>query len=248
MFLDPLDRPPGYRAAVRRDRRDRRRAALRASRARLAADPRPLYPTLRAVAVSAVLLVPVVTTAALDPGDPPAETASAGLPPVPAAFRAAPAAPAGARGARPVAPPTGLSIPSIGLTVGEPEPLALDADGVLPAPADFARTGWWTGGPKPGEAGPAVIVGHVDSWRGPAVFFRLRDVPVGATVVVPRSDGRSTTFTVDAVRTYPKDRFPSDEVYGATANAQLRLITCGGAFDHAARSYDDNVVVFASVH
>jgi sortase (surface protein transpeptidase) len=150
--------------------------------------------------------------------------------------------------ARPVAAPSGLSVPSIGLDVGTPEQLGLDGAGQLAAPVDFDRIGWYAQGPKPGEAGPAVIVGHVDSFRGPAVFFRLDEIRPGQQIVVPRSDGRRTTFTVDAVRKFAKDAFPSEQVYGPTANAQLRLITCGGTFDRSARSYEDNVVVFASVH
>lgn len=218
--------------------------ARRPERARV-----PLAPTGRATLVAAVLALPVIPLVA-PPDEPAAPPSSPG--PVtaaaaaPLAVRADPVKPAGH--ARPVAPPSGLVVPSIGLATGPPELLGLDPAGTLGAPVDFARTGWWAGGPKPGQAGPAVIVGHVDSAAGPAVFFRLREIPVGTQIVVPRTDGRKTTFTVDAVRSYPKDHFPSAEVYGATANAQLRLITCGGAFDRAARSYEENVVVFASVH
>lgn len=212
----------------------------------------PLGPTGRAALIAAALVVPLAplamghglgnqsgTSAAADAGMPAAAV------PVATSARVVPAT---GRPARPVAAPSGLSVPAIGLTAGAPETLGLDTAGRLGAPVDFARIGWYAQGPKPGEAGPAVIVGHVDSFRGPAVFFRLREMKPGQQIVVPRTDGRRTTFTVDAVKHYPKDAFPSDEVYGPTANAQLRLITCGGAFDRDVRSYEDNVVVFASVH
>ncbi len=218
----------------------------------------PLGPTGRAALIAAVLAVPLAPLA-LGHGiggtrteDPPASTSEASVPgmpsgSVPVASNAKVVSPT-SRPARPVAAPTGLSVPSIGLAAGAPEQLGLDNGGRLGAPVDFNRIGWFAQGPKPGEAGPAVMVGHVDSFGGPAVFFRLADIRAGQKIVVPRTDGRSTTFTVDAVKRYPKDAFPSAEVYGPTANAQLRLITCGGVFDRGARSYEDNVVVFASVH
>jgi hypothetical protein len=125
--------------------------------------------------------------------------------------------------------------------------LGLDATGALEAPADPALAGWYAHGPVPGDVGPAVLVGHVDSRRGPAVFFRLRDLSAGDEVLVDRSDGTTARFTVDRVERHPKDAFPTSAVYGPTADAQLRLVTCGGDFDRSARSYEDNVVVFATL-
>ncbi|GAA1848760.1 hypothetical protein GCM10009772_27640 [Pseudonocardia alni subsp. carboxydivorans] len=215
-------------------------------------EPVSSGPAARAAAVAALLALPLLPVLLGDP-DPPVAPAGEAVrvvrPPVAAVCGvAASSPPSSAPRARPVAPPSGLVVPAIGLRAGSPEQLTIGPDGALGAPADFDRIGFWTGGPTPGQAGPAVIVGHVDSFRGPAVFWRLQEIPVGATVTVPRTDGRSTTFTVDRIEVYPKDRFPSDEVYGPTANAQLRLITCGGSFDRAARSYRENIVVFASVH
>jgi sortase (surface protein transpeptidase) len=103
-----------------------------------------------------------------------------------------------------------------------------------------------TAGPVPGDPGPAVIAGHVDSRAGPAVFFRLRELRPGDKVTVRRSDGRAVAFTVDEVDRYPKDAFPTSAVYGPAPGSELRLITCGGSFDAAKRSYRDNVVVYAS--
>jgi sortase (surface protein transpeptidase) len=123
--------------------------------------------------------------------------------------------------------------------------LGVDGDGSLVPPKDFALAGWFTEGPAPGETGPAVIAGHVDSYRGPAVFYRLSDLEEGDEVLVDRRDGTTARFTVTEVDRYPKDEFPTEQVYGPTPRAELRLITCGGEFDPDARSYRDNVVVSA---
>ena len=123
--------------------------------------------------------------------------------------------------------------------------LGVDGAGALQPPDDFGRAGWFPASPVPGDVGPAVIAGHVDSYVGPAVFFRLRELAAGDEVLVDRSDGTTARFTVTAAHRYPKDAFPTQEVYGPTARAELRLITCGGAFDRTARSYLDNVEVTA---
>jgi LPXTG-site transpeptidase (sortase) family protein len=139
--------------------------------------------------------------------------------------------------------PERLRIASIGVDTPL-EDLALDADGTLHAPQDFQHAGWYAQGTSPGDVGPAVIAGHVDTKTGRAVFFRLRDLRQGDILEVTRA-GAQVKFKVLAVRKYPKAQFPTDEVYGPTPNAQLRLITCGGAFDHNRRSYVDNIVVYA---
>ena len=123
--------------------------------------------------------------------------------------------------------------------------LGVDGAGALQPPDDFGLAGWFPASPVPGDVGPAVIAGHVDSYVGPAVFFRLRELAAGDEVLVDRSDGTTARFSVTAAHRYPKDAFPTEEVYGPTARAELRLITCGGAFDRSARSYRDNVVVTA---
>ena len=144
----------------------------------------------------------------------------------------------------PVAVPVRLTIPSIGVAT-ELTRLGVDPTGRLVPPEDFAVAGWFAAGPAPGAVGPAVLAGHVDSRRGPAVFFRLAEVPVDSQVLVTREDGTTVHFTVTRVEQHPKDAFPTAEVYGPTAGAELRLITCGGDFDRGQRSYEDNVVVYA---
>lgn len=144
--------------------------------------------------------------------------------------------------------PVAIRIPAIGVEESVFESLHLMPSGELAPPVDFARVGWYTEGAVPGEPGPAVIAGHVDSKAGPAVFYRLRDLKPGDEVAVNRSDGQLVTFTVDSVRRYPKAEFATAEVYGPVPGAALRLITCGGSFDRTAGSYRDNIVVFASRH
>jgi hypothetical protein len=124
------------------------------------------------------------------------------------------------------------------------EQLHLLGDGSLGTPSNFAEAGWYADGTRPGDTGPAVIAGHIDSTRGPAVFYRLDKLRAGALVEVLQ-DGRWLTFRVTEVARYPKNAFPTARVYGPTPDPQLRLITCGGAFDSARKSYLDNIVVYA---
>jgi sortase (surface protein transpeptidase) len=140
--------------------------------------------------------------------------------------------------------PTSLVIDAIGVRSAV-VPLGRNPDNTMQVPDRFDQTGWYTGGPQPGQFGPAVIAGHVDSYTGPAVFFRLKDLKPGDVVTVIGSLGRAE-FRVDSVREFVKDNFPSDLVFGPTPDRALRLITCGGSYDRAARSYRDNVVAFAS--
>ncbi len=141
---------------------------------------------------------------------------------------------------------TSVSIGSIDLKTSKLEKLRTDDDGVLEAPKDPDRAGWYSAGTVPGETGPAVIAGHVDSKTGPAVFFDLREVKKGDVIEVGLSDGTRKSFVADRVITTPKDGFPTDEVFGPTPDAELRLITCGGPYDRTVGSYVDNTVVFAT--
>jgi sortase (surface protein transpeptidase) len=144
------------------------------------------------------------------------------------------------------APPVRIRIPAIGVDSGLIG-LGLQPDGTLQVPADGSVAGWYTGAPAPGQRGPAVIAAHVDWNRRPGVFFRLRDLEPGDEVAVDRQDRTTARFEVLEVEQYPKDAFPTERVYGDIDHAGLRLITCGGAFDRAARSYRDNVVVYAGL-
>ncbi len=143
--------------------------------------------------------------------------------------------------APPSGPPTRVRIPSIAVDA-KLQTLVLDSTGALTPPVGYVDAGWYALGPAPGDLGAAVLAGHVDSTSGPAVFYRLRDLTAGAVVEVQRG-GVWLSFQVVAVQRYPKNDFPTAQVYGPTPDAQLRLITCGGTF--AQGSYRDNVVVYA---
>ena len=140
--------------------------------------------------------------------------------------------------------PVGVDIPSIDVHT-DLVTLDVDPTGMLEAPKDFASAGWWAAGPAPGADGAAVLVGHLDSHRGPAVFFRVPSLKPGDAVDVRRADGSTASFVVDAVRQYSKGSLPAREIYGPTSAPELRLITCGGPFDRRTKSYRDNIVVFA---
>jgi hypothetical protein len=144
------------------------------------------------------------------------------------------------------AQPVLLTIPAIGVRTKLVE-LGLKSNDTLQVPASTAVAGWYSGSPRPGAAGAAVIVGHVDSRTGLGVFFWLRTLRPGDLVYVGRSDGTLAVFTVTSVRTYAKDQFPTAAVYGPVPDAELRLITCGGTFDRSLGSYLSNVVVFAQL-
>ena len=162
---------------------------------------------------------------------------------------AAPVATRPARGRRRVrrAPrPVRITIPAIGVSAPIIA-LGLDRSGALEVPHDFGDTGWWTGGARPGERGPAVIAGHVDSHTGPAAFFRVGNLRRGDVIIVQRADGRLVHFHVRRSAHYPKARFPTAEVYGPTGGPTLRLITCSGTFDRASGHYLDNTVVYAGL-
>lgn len=145
---------------------------------------------------------------------------------------------------RTVAAPVSLTIPIIGVKTSLIT-LGLNPNGTLQVPATTAVAGWYTGSPRPGAIGSAIIVGHVDSRSGPGVFFRLRTLKPGEKVYVRRADGTLAVFRVTLVQKYPKDHFPTESVYGPTPDAELRLITCGGTFDSTTGHYLSNYIVYA---
>ncbi|MFE9452089.1 class F sortase [Streptomyces sp. NPDC006739] len=146
----------------------------------------------------------------------------------------------------PRATPTRLTIPKIGVDAPFTT-LALGADGQLqPPPADDTNlVGWYAGGVTPGESGTSIIAGHVDTKTSPAVFASLDDLAPGDRFSVLRADGREAVFVVDSADTFAKDDFPSKRVYADTNRPEARLITCAGDYDHSAKDYTENLVVFA---
>jgi sortase (surface protein transpeptidase) len=142
--------------------------------------------------------------------------------------------------------PLTLSIPAIGVSVPVGT-LGLDPDGTVQVPSGTQQPGWFDLGPTPGQLGSAVLLGHVDSYLGPGVFFELRTLAAGDQVDVGLSDGVTAQFTVNAVAQYSKQQFPSQRVYGSDGSSELQLVTCGGVFDHQTGSYLSNVVVYSSL-
>ena len=165
---------------------------------------------------------------------PPAVTA----PPVPAAL------------VLPASSPVSVTVPAIGINSPLIE-LGRNPDGTVEVPSlddPDSKPGWYRNSPSPGALGPAIILGHVDSRAfGPGVFYSLQDLQPGDPIDVARADGTVAEFAVDSVQTVQKSDFPTLQVYGNLDHAGLRLITCGGEFDPNARSYESNIIVFASL-
>ncbi|WFF06790.1 class F sortase [Micromonospora sp. WMMD1076] len=174
------------------------------------------------------------------PGPPAGATPGAAAPGTPNAMGAAPAP-------LPRSAPVTISIPRIGVQAPIMS-LGTNPDGTVQVPPldQAMKAGWYSPGASPGEAGNAVIVGHVDSAQlGPAVFFNLGALVAGDTIVVARQDGSTATFTVREVGSYPKTAFPAAQVYGPSDVPALRVVTCGGVFDKTTGSYLNNIVVYA---
>jgi sortase (surface protein transpeptidase) len=150
------------------------------------------------------------------------------------------------RGYRATPVPVRVEIPRIGVA-SSLDRLGRAPDGTIQEPSRWEVAGWYAPGTRPGDPGSAVILGHVDSKRSPAVFFRLRELRQGDTVTIGRADGSSVRFIVQRTEQHPKDRFPTDDVYYPTLTPALRLVTCGGEFDATAGRYRSNLIVFATI-
>ncbi|RJL22485.1 class F sortase [Bailinhaonella thermotolerans] len=151
-------------------------------------------------------------------------------------------------GARPMARSKPVSVKIAKIGVGAPvDPVGINANGIIEAPPieNPNLIGWYKHGPTPGEKGPAIILGHVDTYTGPAVFAELATLKKGDRIEVSRADGSVAVFAVERVEHVSKKRFPTASVYGNLDHAGLRLITCGGTFDREARSYTENAIVYA---
>ncbi|MET9622196.1 class F sortase [Streptomyces sp. NPDC006464] len=215
----------------------------RGRRRRRGGTARRRVPSLRTLAWTG-LLGSLLLANALRGTEPPQPTATQTRP---AARPAPPAAPRLLPDPLPPSDPVRVVIPAVAIDAPLTG-LGLDATGrLLPPPLtkpDLA--GWYADGTSPGAAGTAVVTGHVDTPKGPAVFYRLGALTPGAQVSVVRKDGRTARFTVDAVEVYAKNRFPDKKVYGGSGGPELRLITCGGTWS-AKTGYQANTVVYASL-
>ncbi|MEU7786128.1 class F sortase [Amycolatopsis sp. NPDC049159] len=168
-------------------------------------------------------------------------------PPRPVAVQPEPAA-ADAVSSLPRSDPVSIDIPKLGAH-SSLVPLGLNADNTIEVPPVTTplQAGWYTYAPTPGEAGPAVVLGHVDGNHQKGIFFRLKELAAGDRVAIARKDGTTATFEVTKVHQVPKKDFEGEGVYDDTPGPELRLITCGGVFDRNARNYVDNIVVYAKL-
>lgn len=201
-----------------------------------------------AVPLAVAALAGLVLSACGGPG----HSSAAAPPPRPATPTATPHRPPGVAEFHSVrsygqpARPVRLWIPKIAVSTRLVK-LGRLPDGSLEVPKAWDTAGWYDGGPRPGQPGPAVILGHVDSTSGPAVFYRLIALRPGDIIRVGLANKRVLAFRVRRIARYPKDKFPTEAVYFPTLDRELRLITCGGSFNQAVRSYRDNVVVYATL-
>lgn len=216
-------------------------AAAPAARSR-----RPVFALVVVVAVAVAAATAVVVTRP--------ETSTAAAPdPAPAAAVAAEAPPVAPQGpgtavaqvpVYPTSPPVEVRIPAIGISqslIG----LRVATDGSLEVPQDFDDVGWFSEGYAPGDQGPAVLVGHVDSKAGPAAFYELDVLAIGDLVQVRRADGTLRTYAVTDTQSVPKLEFPTEFVYVGDGGEELKLVTCGGTFDRSSGHYLNNTIVTA---
>ena len=142
--------------------------------------------------------------------------------------------------------PVSIKIPSINL-VAPVVKTGLEASGALHVPSSPDLTGWYDLGPKPGEIGPSVITGHLDSAAGPGVFWNLNKTRIGDEIDVVRDDGSIAVFKIYKEEKYPQNNFETQKVYGAVSDAELRVITCAGTYSKATGHYSDDLVVYANL-
>ena len=181
---------------------------------------------------------PATTSTISEASTPPIATAV----PAPTTSTAAPTPPT-TPAVRPA--PIAVRIPSIGVESVLLEMGIRTEDGAAEVPEDYDVAGWYANGSRPGGRGPTVLVGHVDSTSGPAVFYRLHELAPGTHIEVQLADGTVAVYEVEITEQFPKSQLPIFEVFGATERDVLRLVTCTGQFDYEARSYFDNLVVTA---
>jgi LPXTG-site transpeptidase (sortase) family protein len=142
--------------------------------------------------------------------------------------------------------PVGLRIPAIGVSTSL-STLGLNPDKTVEVPTNYQEPGWYRLGPTPGQVGSAVILGHVDDKKGPAVFYRLRTLKAGDKVDVSLANGVIAHFVVKTVETYPKDQFPAQLVYTSHGYSALQLVTCGGTFNTRTGHYESNIVAYTTL-
>lgn len=143
--------------------------------------------------------------------------------------------------------PVRIKIPTLAIDASFSEPLGLTAEGEIEVPKDYVSVGYYKNGPTPGELGPAVVLGHVDSVDGPAVFFSLGQLEVGNEIMIERADGTVATFAVTEIERNEQSEFPTTKVYSNLNYAGLRLITCSGVYSHEKLRYSHNLIIYGKL-
>jgi len=143
--------------------------------------------------------------------------------------------------------PIELKIPKLNLETTFEAPLGLNEDKTIEVPDSYTKVGWYKYGATPGEVGTATILGHVDSYEGPAVFWPLGQLEEGDEIEITREDGTTAVFVVEKSERYSQSDFPTEKVYGMTDYPSLRLITCTGVYSHGSQRYSHNLVVYAKL-
>jgi len=143
--------------------------------------------------------------------------------------------------------PVSLRIPVLNIETSFTAPLSLSQSGEVIVPTDNNKVGWYENSPTPGEIGPAIVMGHVDSYTGPAIFFYLGQLNPGDDIYITREDGSEAHFVVTLLERYRQNEFPSQKVYGNIDHAGLRLITCSGIYKQGVGRYTHNLVVYAKL-
>jgi len=143
--------------------------------------------------------------------------------------------------------PIRLRIPALSIDTDFVAPLELKADKTVDVPDSYEKVGWYVGGASPGEKGPAVILGHVDSYKGRAVFYSLGQLKEGDEIIINREDGTAATFEVTFLKRYNQDTFPTEEIYGKTEESVIRLVTCSGIYNRSTQKYSQNLVVYGKL-
>ncbi|MFF4386037.1 class F sortase [Streptomyces sp. NPDC001552] len=200
----------------------------------------------RAALRATALLAPLALAALAGCGGAPAADPAADPAPHVSPASAAPAE-APAAGPMTASEPVRVRIPSAGVDASPILGLGLTADGAVEVPsvADADKIGWYTKGVTPGQTGPAVLIGHFDTARGPAVLKDVSRVRTGEEITVSRADGTTAVFRVRELEQVGKNEFPTAKVYGDTARPELRVITCGGELTDGHRP--DNIILYADL-
>ena len=147
----------------------------------------------------------------------------------------------------PAATPYKLRIPAVDITAPFETPLDLTDEGGVVVPEAFDAVGWYKYSPTPGELGPSVVLGHVDSNTGPAIFWNLKNLKVGEEIYIDREDGTTATFSVTKLENHTQGSFPTSKVYSDIDHAGLRLITCSGLYNYRTLRYSHNLIVYAAL-